>query len=281
MPAGETLLDAVYASVAERSPLSGADVARVTAGDRLLLVELDAPGGEDGAGTPPAGAAHRPPGSLDDDPGGQPALDVASWATGSSDPADPLRLAVGVATLNALSAPLIEWRTGDPFEALSADVSAIATVGLFGPAFRKFGAVDVRVIERRPVEPPETPEGVTVSVFGPDEADAAIDGVDVLFVTGSTLLYGGTERYLAAATDASVPDVVLVGATASFVPEPAFDAGATMLAGARVTDAEAVRRGARAGACATDHPDAGMEKVYVSGGRVSRGRETGSGLDLG
>jgi len=270
------LLDAVYDDVAERSPLSGAAIDRVTVGDRLLLVEVESGGDGDGGGGRAAGAAHRPPGDPGDEPSSEPALDVAAWATGSTDASDPLRRAVGVATLNALSAPLVDWATGDPFEALSADVSAIATVGLFGPAFRKFGPVDVRVIERRPVEPPSVPEGVSVSVFGPDEAGEAIDGADVVFVTGSTLLYGGTERYLAAATDAGVPDVVLVGATASFVPEPAFEAGATMLAGARVTDAAAVRRGALVGECATDLHDAGMEKVYVTGEG-----EAGSALDLG
>ncbi|HKJ58588.1 MAG TPA: DUF364 domain-containing protein [Halobacteriales archaeon] len=259
--AGTSLLDAVYDSVAERSPLSEATVDRVVVGDRLLLVEVDDVESADGDRRS-AGAAHRPPGVLDEDPAGARALDVASWATGSSDSSDPLRRAVGVAALNALSEPLMDWATGDPFEALASDVSAIATVGLFGPAFRKFGAVDVRVIERQDLEPPETPEGVSVSTYGPDEAEAAIDGVDVVFVTGSTLLYGGTERYLEAARD--VPDVVLVGATASFVPEPAFEAGATMLAGARVTDAEAVRRGAVAGECATDLHDEGMEKVYVT-----------------
>ena len=269
MNAGETLLDAVYDTVAARSPLSGADVVRVTVGDRLLLVEVAEDERADGDRRA-AGAAHRPPGDLDEDLSGEPALDVASRATRSSDPPDPLQRAVGAATLNALSDPLMDWATGDPFEALASDVSAIATVGLFGPAFRKFGAVDVRVIERQDLEPPETPDGVTVSTYGPDEAGAAIDGADVVFVTGSTLLYGGTERYLEAARD--VPDVVLVGATTSFVPSPAFEAGATMLAGARVTDAAAVRRGALAGECATDLHDAGMEKVYVTAA-VSRGLE--------
>jgi len=70
--------------------------------------------------------------------------------------------------------------------------------------------------------------------------------------------------------------VVLVGATASFVPEPAFEAGVTMLAGARVTDARAVREGALVGACATDLHDDALEKVYVTA-TASGGR----GLDLG
>lgn len=262
-----TLLGAVHRDVAERSPLAEAPLDRLTVGDRLVLVEL---AGDAGSAE---GVAHRPPGYLDLEPAGEPAIDVAGWATESGEDA-LLHRAVGVATLNALSDPLVDWRTGDPFEALAADVGAIATVGLFGPAFRKFGAVDVRVIERREVSVPETPEGVTVSMFGPDEAETAIDGADVVFVTGSTLLYGGTERYLAAARDAGVEDVVLVGATASFVPEPAFEAGATMLAGGRVTDSGAIRGCILGGECATDLHGEGLEKVYVTGGETT-------GLELG
>ena len=262
------LLEAVADAVAERSPLLDEAVERVTVGDRLVMVELG------DAVTGAAGVAHRPAGGLGADPSGRPALDVARWATDGAIGDDLLGRAVGIATLNALSAPLIEWRTGDPFEALVSAVSAIATVGLFGPAFRKFGAVEVRVIERGPVEPPATPEGVTVATFGPDEAAAAMADVDVAFVTGSSLLYGGTEDYLAAASEAGVADVVLVGATASFLPEPAFAAGATMLAGARVTDSASVRQRIRAGQCATDVHDHGLEKVYVTAGEA-RGLEFG------
>ena len=288
-----SLPGAVRATVAERSPLAGATVVQVTVGDRLVLVEVEA-GDVDGSddadgveivhdaseGRRAAGVAHRPPGALGVDPAGEPALDVAGWAVDpsaldSSAGDEVLARAVGVATLNALSAPLMNWRSGDPFEAL-AGASTIATVGLFGPAFRKFGAVDVRVIERRDVDPPGTPTGVTTSLYDPDEAEAAIDGADVVFVTGSTLLYGGTENYLAAAGEAGVPDVVLVGATASFVPGPAFDAGATMLAGARVTDAGAIRGRIAAGECATDLHDEGLGKVYVRSTDAG-----GSGLEFG
>lgn len=245
------LLESIHRTVAERTPLVGAVVDRVTVGDRLILVELDGGGA--------AGVAHRPDGILDADPSSRPALDTAGWAFRSC---DRPRRAVGLATLNALSVGLIEWRAGDPFEALAGDVEAIATVGLFGPAFRKFGSVEVRVIEREPVDPPETPDGVSVSAYAPAEAETAMAGVDVVFVTGSSLIYGGTEAYLEAAR--RVPDVVLIGATASFVPGPVFDAGATMLAGGRVTDADAIRGRVDAGECGTDLHGEGLEKVYVT-----------------
>lgn len=256
------LLESIHRTVADRTPLVGSVVDRLTVGDRLLLVELDDSGG--------AGVAHRPDGPLDVDVSSRPALGVAGWAFRSS---DRPRRAVGLATLNALSVPLIEWRAGDPFEALAADVKTIATVGLFRPSFRKFGSVEVRVIEREPVDPPETPDGVSVSVFTPAEAETAMAGVDVVFVTGSSLVYDGTEAYLEAARQ--VPDVVLVGATASFVPGPVFDAGATMLAGARVTDVDAIRGRVAAGECGTDLHGDGLEKVYVTNEGSPSGIEFG------
>lgn len=261
-----SLLEAVRRAVGDATPLDEATVDRCTVGERLVLLEVSAPRGERSAGV-----AHRPPGELSVDPGGEAAGEVAAWVTRDHEEA-LLRRAVGLATLNALSAPVIYWRHGDPFEALAADVTAITTVGLFRPAFRKFGEVDVRVIEREPVEPPTTPDGVTVSVFPPKDAEEAMAGADVVFITGSTLLYGGTERYLRTAR--GVPDVVLIGASASFVPAPAFDAGSTMLAGAAVTDLETVRAGALGGECATDLHGAGLAKVYVQAGPAS-------GLDFG
>lgn len=263
------LLAEVHDAVRDRSRLAAPTVERLTVGDRLLLVEAT-----DGGRTV-AGVAHRPPGAVTADPEGAPAFDCARWAfdppavaAGGGDAAAgsaarPLR-AVGLAALNALSAPLVEWVRGDPMAALDPAVGTVATVGLFGPAFRKFGRVEVRVVEREPVDPPDVP--ADVSVFAPGERDAAFAGADVVFLTGSSLVYGGTDAYLTAARRAGVPTVVLVGGTASFLPGPAFDAGVTMQAGARVADRRSVRRGVREGACGTDLHDRGLEKVYATAG---------------
>lgn len=235
-----------------------------TVGERLVAVEVDAPDG------PTMGVAHRPPGTVG------PAIPTASralarWAV--EPPGDrPIERALGIATLNALSAPLVAWQWGDPMESLAGDVERIATVGLFRPAFRKFDAVDVRVIERAPVGDLDPPDGVTVSVFPPEDGDAAIEGADVVFVTGSSLVYGGTLAYLRAA--AAAPTVVLIGATASFLPGPAFDAGVATVAGVRVVDPDAVRAGIGAGLCGTDLHDRGLRKGFVTA------RSTPAGLDL-
>ena len=168
---------------------------------------------------------------------------------------------MGIATLNALSAPEVEWQSGDPIASLDDAVATIATVGLFRPAFRKFSAVDVRVVEREPLIR-QSPDDVTVDLFPPDQCETAFAGADVCFITGSTLvpigsLSLGTEIRRRAA-------IVLVGATASFVPGPAFDAGIDLVAGARVRNPAGVRASVRAGDCGTDLHDSGLEKVYVA-----------------
>lgn len=262
----------------EADPVSGATFDRVTIGDAAVLVELSVGASAEASA---AGLAHRPPGVVPDS---------APWSGQSPDrflrttfeegeravegPDDETRLvrAVGIATLNALSAPYVDWREGDPMALLDPDVDRIATVGLFRPAFRKFGAIEVRVIEREAVGEVSAPDRIDLRLFTPDETAAAMDGADVVFVTGSTLVYGGIERYLAAAPDSAT--VVCVGATVSLLPDPLFDAGIDVVAGAKVVDVPRARAAVQEGACGTDLHDHGVRKVYVA-------RDRPAGLDLG
>ena len=254
-PRDTDLVDRIYASV--QGTAATATAPHVTVGERVVLVELTHP--DHGH---LAGVAHRPRGERPESwPENVSAL--ASLAT-DGDTDGKLRRAVGIATLNALSAPEVEWQSGDPMASLDDAVATIATVGLFRPAFRKFSAVDVRVVEREPPDSVTSPDDVTVDLFPPDECETAFAGADVCFITGSTLVYGGLDRYLSALRSADVPLVVLVGATASFVPGPAFDAGIDLVAGARVRNPAGVRASVRAGDCGTDLHDSGLEKVYVA-----------------
>ena len=147
---------------------------------------------------------------------------------------------------------------------LDPSVETVATVGLFRPAFRKFDGVEVRVVERDPVDPAtvSTPAGVSLRSFIPAEAAAAMEGADVVFVTGSTLVYGGIERYLDAAPASAT--VVVVGATASSLPDPLFDRGVDIVAGAAVDDPVRTRHAVARGACGTDLHDRGVRKVYAA-----------------
>jgi uncharacterized protein (DUF4213/DUF364 family) len=243
---------------------------RVAVGERAALVTVEHPVCD------LAGLVHRPQGDAD---ALQSAIDrvdsvatVAGWATTAD---SRLQRAVGIATLNALSVPDLDWRVGDPMAALTADVDVVATVGLFRPAFRKFDDVTVRVVERDQSLSVDPPPGVTVELYPPSASATAFADADVCFLTGSTLVYGGIERYLDALSVAGVAPVVLVGATASHLPGPAFDAGVDVVAGARVDEPDAVRERVLAGDCGTDLHDHGVQKVFVaSGGQLP-------GLDLG
>lgn len=230
---------------------------QVTVGDRAVLVSCRHPD----AGTL-AGVAHRPPGAWNGTD-----LTVERLAREATEAeAGSVARAVGLATLNALSTPDIDWLVGDPMAALDSSVETVATVGLFRPAFKKFGDVSVRVVERDVgrIDPESLPKDVPTALFSPGDADVAFDGADVCFVTGSTLVYGGIDAYLTAASAAGVPLVVVVGATASMHPGPLFDRGVGLVGGARVLAVDPVRARIAAGDCGTDLHDAGLQKVYCA-----------------
>ena len=262
-PVLRATLDALRA----RGAFDGVRLDRATVGTSAVLVELVADAGDDAEcqHRASAGLAHRPTGSSPTPPDALDGLVAPIEDRGDRDA--PLgERALAVAALNALSVPFLDWHTGDPMALLDASVSRIVTVGLFRPAFRKFDGVDVDVIEREPVavETVSTPPGVAVESFTPQETAAAMEGADVAFVTGSTLVYGGIERYLDAAPASAT--VVVVGATASAVPEPPFDRGVDVVAGAAIADPERVRSAVADGYCGTDLHDRGVRKVYAARG---------------
>ncbi|MFP8951625.1 Rossmann-like domain-containing protein [Natrialbaceae archaeon A-arb3/5] len=249
---------------------------RITIGDSAILVELarrpDADGTAsetetNGAGRPLAGIAHRPPGADARSVSSNVDLNelVAPLDRAENPPEsdeEQLERAVAIATLNAVSAPCMEWEDGDPMALLEPSVDRITMVGLFRPAIRKFDGVEVRVIERAAVESVPDPDDVTVSLFGPADTEAAMAGADVVFVTGSAFVYGGATRYIEAAPDTAT--VVVVGATASFLPEPLFERGVDVLAGAAVDEPDRARGAVRDGACGTGLHEAGVRKGYVA-----------------
>jgi len=259
------ILRATLDALRARGALAGVRLDRVTVGTSAVLVELvgDDVDTDGGRVRRSAGLAHRPSETSPTPPDDLDGLVAPIEARDARDAALGAR-ALAVATLNALSVPFLDWRTGDPMALLAPSVSRIVTVGLFRPAFRKFDRVEVRVIEREPVavETVTAPKRVSVQSFAPSETAAAMEGADVVFVTGSTLVYGGIERYLDAAPASAT--VVVVGATASVLPAPLFDRGVDVVAGAAVADSERVRSAVADGCCGTDLHDRGVRKVYVA-----------------
>lgn len=194
------------------------------------------PRGLDDAVCCPRSAAAAPPaGHL----AGQDAWELAAYVFS----AVPLRRAVGVAVLNALSA-LATDRHGVPggrllegLDALDAAQVAptdrVAMVGAFTPFLKvlKGRVAALWVIDRRRevLKPEERPFWRP-----PEEAPDVIGRATVVLITGSALVEGGIDELLEAARGARC--VVLAGPTASPWPPPFFDRGVHVLGGIRVLD---------------------------------------------
>ncbi len=181
------------------------------------------------SGAPPAGRL-----------AGLPAWEMAAWATSPH----PLRRALGVATLNALSATALT-RRGLPegvlregLDALAAAAFApddrVAMVGTFVPFLKRLkGRVaDLSVIDRHPgaLKPAERPLWVP-----PEGAAQAVSGASVLILTGSALVEGGLDELLACSGAARLR--MMAGPTTPLWPRPFFRHGIGLLGGIRVTDA--------------------------------------------
>lgn len=184
----------------------------------------------------PRTAAEAPPaGRL----GGRNAWALAEYAESPVS----LRRAVGVATLNALSALAIE-RHGVPGGRLLQGVDAleearvqptdrVVMVGAFVPFIKalKGKVASLCIIDKHPeaLNPDERP------LWRPPETAAdVLSQADVVIATGSTLVEGGTDDLLAAARGAR--RVVMAGPTASPWPPTFFARGVDVLGGIRVTD---------------------------------------------
>lgn len=249
-------------AVAGLDPDGDPRIDSVTAGSELLLVT-----GEGPDGSAQAGVALNPGGPLPDVEG-EPMAAVARRGIETDDLA---ARAVGVAALNALSRFEPADRSADPFELLDPAVDRIAMIGLFAPVVPRMGDVRVDVIERDPdsmTVPAETPDHVTVDLHPPDAAESVIPEAGVVYVTGSTFVYGGLKPYL----DAATPDqtVVVLGGTTSFDPTPLFEAGVHVVGGAAVEDLEGVRDGIRADEQESGLHDRGLRKLLAVDPSVDR-----------
>ncbi len=154
-----------------------------------------------------------------------------------------LRRAVGVATLNALSAvafacrEIPEARFLPGMDALDAanvqSEDRVALVGAFIPFIKKLRhyVSALWVIDKHPeaLRPDEK-----LLWRPPEQAQEALAKATVVIMTGSTLVEGGTDELLEAARGAR--RVVMAGPTASPWPPTFFARGVDVLGGIRVTD---------------------------------------------
>ncbi len=184
---------------------------------------------------PKSAAATLPAGTL----AGRDAWQLADYALAPL----PLRRAVGVAALNALSALAMEkfavpgGRVIAGFDALDAaevrPSDTVAMVGAFTPFIKKLkGKVNgLSVIDSHPeaLKPEEL--GMWRS---PYQAADALAEADVVLISGSAMVEGELDAILRAAGNAR--RVVMAGPTASPWPPPFFESGIDVLGGIRVLD---------------------------------------------
>ncbi|HID90829.1 TPA: hypothetical protein EYP44_02590 [Candidatus Bathyarchaeota archaeon] len=149
------------------------------------------------------------------------------------------KASVGIAVANALSS-LVFQRHGR-YRFVDVDVldlirrgDRIVMVGYFLPLIPRVRskASALHVLERRPI----LDRGV--SVLPEEEADEVIPEADAVVITGSTIVNKTIDRLLGLCRGAR--EVVILGPTASLVPDALFDRGVTAEMGIRVTDSRAM-----------------------------------------
>lgn len=149
----------------------------------------------------------------------------------------PFYRAIGTAVLNAFS--WIDMRgkykicDGDPLKNFKFEDKIITTVGRFPPLVKSLTPIvrEFRIIEK------ETFEEEGIIYFSDKDCDKAFMSADIVIITGSSLVYGGIEKYLKSASKHS-PEVLVIGPTSSLYPGPFFDRGASIVAGVEIFDSQ-------------------------------------------
>ena len=161
--------------------------------------------------------------------------------------ADPIKTAVAIATLNALSASCWEsGKTGNYTIEMNTDAQdvvrmpvekSVAVVGAFVPILRtlKHRGGKWWVVEQDPqtLKPDELGHYVPA-----DDSENIIQAADVLIITGVTLINHTLEPILRLANKGA--EIAVIGPTASLLPEPLFERGVQIIGGVWVKQPEAL-----------------------------------------
>ena len=165
---------------------------------------------------------------------GMPAAEVLTALTSN----EPIKAAVAIATLNALSA--VCWErglAGDYCIQMNSDAvrmpadCSVAVIGAFVPVLRKLKTRGGRwwVIE----QDPQTLKADEMPHFIPaDQSSETIAAADVLIITGVTLVNHTLQPILAAARPDA--EIAVIGPTASLLPDALFARGVRVVGGVRV-----------------------------------------------
>jgi uncharacterized protein (DUF4213/DUF364 family) len=156
---------------------------------------------------------------------------------------EPIKTAVAIATLNALSATC--WAHGlkgtyeiqknvDAQDAVRMpEGSSVAVVGALVPTLRVLKARGGTwwVIEKDPITLKENEKAHFVST---EKSEEIIRRADILIITGATLVTHTLEKILQ--TAGSNAEVAVMGPTAGFLPEPLFERGVSVVGGVWVKE---------------------------------------------
>ncbi len=154
---------------------------------------------------------------------------------------NPLKKALGIAALNALSSILFERegydiRFADAFdETEPADYGRITVVGALVPIIKKLisAGSDFSILELDP----KTLKEHEMKYFVPaDKAGTVIPYSDLLVITGVTILNDTLPQLLEMAKPGA--EITVTGPTAGMIPDVLFDMGVTTAGGILVTDAD-------------------------------------------
>ena len=155
-----------------------------------------------------------------------------------------LKAAVGIATINALSAILFEDNKckykpsiyGDVLDLIDiTEKDTVVMVGAFPPFIKRIQEITKKlfVIEKNPKA---VGKNDMVKIEPDNRLQEIVPGGDIIIITGVTLVNHTLEPILGLARKAS--EIIVVGPTASVYPEPLFKRGVTVLGGVKVNDAE-------------------------------------------
>jgi uncharacterized protein (DUF4213/DUF364 family) len=154
-----------------------------------------------------------------------------------------LKAAVGIATINALSAILLEDEAcqykpsayGNALDLVKiTGEDTVAMVGAFPPFIKRIQEITKKlfVIERNPRV---ADKGDMIEIESEARLREIIPQANIIVITGVTLVNHTLGPVLELAKNAS--EIIVVGPTASVYPEPLFARGVTVMGGVRIADA--------------------------------------------
>lgn len=204
---------------------------------------------------------------------GQHAWQLADFAFAES----PLRRAIGIATLNALSALAISQQGilgGRLLEGLDALEAAevktsdrVAMVGAFTPYIKtlKGRVASLSIVDKHPKALKSDEQHFWMP---PERAAEALGQASIAIISGSALVEGGLDALLSAASSAR--RVIIAGPTAPLWGRPFFKRGVHALGGIRVHDTALLLRLVAEGGSGYFFEKAAEKVTVVSDGRHVR-----------